>query len=284
MYNWFLRNYLNDDPEKSISSFGIKNRRCIYPLVKHLAGPLSGVNGVLVKKADMPDGPKIFAVTHTNNAEDIAWGLSFAGESSYLFCNGYNEIMYTFDGIALWLSGLIYVDRYSSESRKASIKKAKQVLDYGGNIMIFPEGVWNMSENLLVRKLYHGVYQIALSNNIPIVPIATMIYGKTLYAIRGETIYISEYDKTSGLTLLRDSFASMKWELMEQYGKTTREDLLKGQTPYEYWDSFINEYISTQKLYNHEQEKKDHYLDSDDKEYIDVCKTMEYLKQKYSLF
>ena len=75
----------------------------------------------------------------------------------------------------------------------------------------------------------------------------------------------------------------MKWELMEQYGKTTREDLL-GKTPNEYWDSFINEYISTQKLYNHEQEKRDHYLDSDDKEYIDVCKTMEYLKQKNSLF
>ena len=96
--------------------------------------------------------------------------------------------MYTFDGIALWLSGLIYVDRYSSE-RVKGINKAKQVLDYGGNIMIFPEGVWNMSENLLVRKLYHGVYQIALSNNIPIVPIATMIYGKTLYAIRRNYLY-----------------------------------------------------------------------------------------------
>lgn len=284
MYNWFLQYLLEDDPQKNISRCGIKNRRFFYPLFKHIAGPFCGIKGNLVRKESLPKGPKIFAVTHTNNAEDIAWALSFAGESSYLFCNGYNEIMYTFDGIALWLSGLIYVDRYSVESRKASIRKAERVLGYGGNIMIFPEGVWNMSENLLVRKLYQGIYLIAVSMKVPIVPIATMVYGKKLYAIRGEAFYINEHDKESGLVLLRDSLASMKWELMEQYGKTTREELLKGQSPEEYWNDFIQEYISTQKLYVHEQEKKDHYLDSDDKEFIEVCNTMEMLKKKYSLF
>ena len=284
MYNWFLQYLIGDNPKKSISKYGIRNRKMIYPLLKHIAGPFCGIRGKLVRKEKLPDGPKIYAVTHTNNAEDIAWTLSYAGESSYLFCNGYKEIMYTLDGIALWLSGLIYVDRHRAESREASLKKAERVLGYGGNIMIFPEGVWNMSENLLVRKMYHGVYKVAVSMKVPIVPIATMVYGQNLYAIRGKYFYINDYDKESALAIIRDTLASLKWELMEQYGKTTREELLKGKNPDEYWDDFIQEYISTQKLYVHEQEKKDHYLDTGDKELIEVSNTMEMLKKKYSLF
>ena len=283
-YNFFLEYLLDNEPEKTISKIGIKNRKILFPITRRLAGPVCGTKGILVDKVPLPKGPKIFAVTHTNNTEDISWALSFAGESAYLFCNGYNELMYTSEGIAMWLAGVIYVDRYDKVNRQASVKKAERVLNYGGNVMIFPEGVWNMSENLLVRKMYPGVYRIASLTKAPVIPISTMVYDNVLYAIRGEKISLHEYEINDGLTVLRDTLASMKWELMEKYGKTSRADLLKDLTPEEYWENFIKEYEATQIVYEHEVEKNDHFLDKDDFAYIEVQEAMGKLRNKYNLF
>ncbi|MCR5322383.1 MAG: 1-acyl-sn-glycerol-3-phosphate acyltransferase [Lachnospiraceae bacterium] len=263
---------------------GVKIRRLIFPLIKGLSGPISGTKGILVKKAPLPKGPKIYAVTHTNNKEDIAWAMSFADEQAYLFTNGYNELMHSGDGIAMWLAGVIYVDRYDKANREASIKKAERVIKLGGNILLFPEGVWNMSENLLVRKIYHGVYKIAALTNAPVIPAATMVYDGVLYAVRGKAIYLNKYEKEAGLTFLRNKMASMKWKLMERYGKTTRSDLLKGKSPEEYWDEFVKSYISTQEIYETEEEEHAHFLDDDDKAYIEVQETMEKLRKRYGLF
>lgn len=46
--------------------------------------------------------------------------------------------------------------------------------------MIFPEGAWNISENLLVMKLYTGAAEMAIRTGADIVPIAIEQFGKSL--------------------------------------------------------------------------------------------------------
>lgn len=82
--NWFLRYLTSNDPKRTITKTGVQFRKAIYPLVRRLSGPLTDVEGILVKNAPVPKGPKIFAVTHTYSREDIAWAISLAGEQSYL--------------------------------------------------------------------------------------------------------------------------------------------------------------------------------------------------------
>lgn len=259
--NPFLCYLAKDDPKRTVNRLGITIRRTAYPLIKKLSGPMTGVSGVFVRKESLPPGPKIFAVTHTYSREDIAWGISLAGEQSYLITNAYQELLYTSDGWALWAAGVILVNRYRKRSRQACIQKAERVLSLGGNVMIFPEGVWNMSENLLVRKLYPGVYRIASAANVPVIPISTMVYDGVCYVSRGKALYFDKFDQTESLKILRDSLASLKWEIMERHGRTTRNELLRGESPSEYWKSHLEAYIRQQKIYEREAEENAHYKD-----------------------
>ena len=268
MKNWFFDYLTSNDPTRTVSKSGIALRKMLYPLIRRLSGPLTEVKGIPVRMEPLPPGPKIFAVTHTYSREDIAWGISLAGEQSYLITNAYQELFYTSDGLALWASGIILVDRYDKENRQASLKKAERVINFGGNVMIFPEAVWNMSPNLLVRKLFPGVYKIAAMTKAPVVPISTMMYEDSFYVSRGTPLHLDGFNQDDGLALLRDTLATLKWEIMEKYGASTREELLHGQEPDVFWNDHIENYIAKQKIYEREEESHAHYMDKADIEQL----------------
>lgn len=275
--NWFFKYLTGNDPLKTISVFGIHFRRIIYPVLRRLDEKMCGMKKVVVSMGELPKGPKIYAATHTYSAEDVKFAISTAGESVYLMTNGRSELLYDVEGIAMWLVGVILVDRYDKENRAAALRKAERVLGHGGNILIFPEGVWNMSPNLIVRKLYSGIWKMACSTKAPVIPVATMIYEGTMYISRGKAMDISQYTRDKGLQLLRDELATMKYEIMEKYGKITREELLKGMSPEQYWNKHIEDYIKTQVIYEREEEEKAHYMDRDDIEQQEAFKYREQL-------
>lgn len=267
MMNWYLNYLTSNEPKRTVTRTGLLFRKAIYPLVRRLSGPLTDVEGILLRDEPMPKGPKIFAVTHTYSREDIAWAISLAGEQSYLLTNAWRELLYTSDGLALWASGIILVDRYDKANRQASIEKAKRVLELGGNVMIFPEAVWNMSENQLVRKLYPGVYRIAALSGAPVIPISTMMYGDRFYVSKGKALYLDRFTQQEALRELRDSLATLKWEIMEKYGADTRDNLLQGHAPDDYWHEHVENYIAKQKVYEREEESHAHFMDREDIEY-----------------
>ena len=275
--NWFFKYLESNDPIRTVTKPGLLFRKMIYPIVRRLSGPMTDVEGILLKDEPMPKSPKIFAVTHTYSREDIAWAISFAGEQSYLLTNAWRELFYTADGLALWASGIILVDRYDKENRRASIEKAKRVLELGGNVMIFPEAVWNMSENLLVRKLFPGIYQIAIQTNAPVIPISTMMYGNMFYVNKGQALFFNDIEQQEGLKRLRDTLATLKWEIMERYGVTTREELLYGKEPADYWHEHVENYIAKQTVYEREEESHAHFMDKGDIERMKIVNDFKHL-------
>lgn len=138
------------------------------------------------------------------------------------------------------------------------------MLKLGGNVMIFPEAVWNMSPNQLVRKLYSSVYRIAKESNASVIPISTMMYGDKIYVSRGRALHFDSLEQQETLTILRDSMASLKWNIMETYGFSTRKELLGEKTPEEYWEEHLENYIARQEVYEREEESHAHYMDKDD--------------------
>lgn len=65
----------------------------------------------------------------------------------------------------------IAVDRNSLKSRGASIVQAKQALDEGANLVIFPEGGISSPKPPLLARFKDGAFKIALDKQIPIIPI-----------------------------------------------------------------------------------------------------------------
>ncbi len=71
------------------------------------------------------------------------------------------------------ITGIIYVKRENSDSRKATRQALVDNLKKGRNILVYPEGTTNDQKYVMPYK--HGTFNEAANNNFPIVPI-TMEY------------------------------------------------------------------------------------------------------------
>jgi 1-acyl-sn-glycerol-3-phosphate acyltransferase len=179
----------------------------------------------IVRKAEVPKGkPVIYASTH-GFKDDILNAIVLTNKSSYILLAALDEFYKTIDGILAWLIGVILVDGTDKRSRAASLVKMELAMKYGTNILMFPEGAWNLTDSLLVQKLYSGIYNLATQSNALVVPIATHIEGKDCYAILDETFDISAHEMDDGIRILRDKLATAKYELIERYSNCSRNDL-----------------------------------------------------------
>ena len=144
----------------------------------------------------------------------------------------------------IWLNGLIYVDRFDKQSRKDSVIKMNKVLQAGNSILIFPEGRWNDSENLLCQKLFAGPYNLSVQNQVEVVPVSVYNDEKNhIYVSYGEPLKLYEYDtKDKGIEVLRDSLATLYYEQIEKHSEFFKREDIKGDIHIHYMDSRMKEY------------------------------------------
>lgn len=268
-YNKKLEYLLSDNPEEVISQTGLEIRKIINPIFRNVVQLTTKNTFHIERDSDFPkDRPIIFASTH-GFRDDVALAIKAAGTHSYLLYGSIPDFYYSIDGIALWANGTVIVDRKDKNSRASSINKMSRVIELGGNILMFPEGVWNKSENKLVLNLFPGIYRLAKKNNAIIVPIASIQSGNNCYAKRMKPLDIIKYDESEGLKRLRDELATGKLELMMKHAKMERGNVDKN-----YWQTFLEKLISTSNgLYDYEIENSAEYIDKnivDEKEVFDV--------------
>ena len=277
MYNRFLEYLKSYDPHKVMSKNGVKIRKAINPIFRRVASMTSKYKVKVVNRAELPKGiPLIFAPTH-GFKDDLLFSVATIGAHAYILFGSLPQFYNTFDGITAWLNGSIIVDRVDKQSRLAARDKMEYAIDLGANLMIFPEGVWNKTENLLLLPFFGGVYDVACKKGAFIVPVATHLEGNCVYSSIGEAFDISVYDKKEGLAVLRDKMATLKWELMEKYSVTKRADLLGTISPKEYWEQYIEFLISEVDFYDREVENNAHFKDKNVTDYETAFAFMENL-------
>lgn len=111
---------------------------------------------ILNDKRIETDKPVIYAITHVG-VYDYQIVCEAIKEHQYPFA-GDPETMYrSGDGLILYLNGLIYCDTNSKEDRKIALETSKQLLKNNENLLIYPEGIWNLSPNLLSLPLFAGI-------------------------------------------------------------------------------------------------------------------------------
>jgi len=74
-----------------------------------------------------------------------------------------------FVGFACRMAGFIFVDNSTARAAQKSVKEAKHSLKYGRSLIIFPEGARTPDGRLGHFK--RGAYQIAVEQQLPIIPI-----------------------------------------------------------------------------------------------------------------
>lgn len=182
-------------------------------------------------------GQVIFACTHTweNDLENI---YEVLGQGCWWFVGDPCVLYKDISGLLVYLNGCIFLETDDKEDRHIAFLRSVELLKDGGSLMIFPEGARNGSENLPVMPLFPGTAKMAMETNTIIAPVAIEQYDKRFIIKFGDVLKPKEYNSSDELTqTLRDSLASLKWEIWEQEGLQPRSNI-----PTEYSKIFLEEF------------------------------------------
>lgn len=203
---------------------GIKIRRIIYPAVSFCVKLFRLGNKhtleVVSDKRIKSTKPCIFAVTHFGKF-DLERVFEACKTSCWIFNGDPETVHRNFDGFSLSMSGVILIDADSKSDRKVALETAVKLLKNNGNLMFFPEGIWNTEPSIPVLPLFPGIIEIAFRTGADIIPVALEQYGKHFQVNIGRNIQIEEINGISNskkaiLDFLRDEMATLKWEIFEK--------------------------------------------------------------------
>lgn len=243
--------------EKRLDKLSLEQRKKLHGLILgiyKLKNRLGGFSYEIINnKKTYTDRPVIFAVTHIGKF-DIEVVSEAIKEHYYLLSGDYEHIQGIIDSPFLAMNGVIYFNEKDKNDRKQVSSKMIDHLNDGGNLMYFIEGTWNITPNLPMLPCYWGIVDIAKKGNAIIVPVACEQYGKHFKVNIGENFDMLNYgnnveDKSIAINDLRDTLATLKWEIWESEDILIRSEL-KGDEWKKYvadrfkeWPYFNEEYI-----------------------------------------
>ena len=186
------------------------------------------------------DKPKIYACTHIGG-NDIQRTFQVIKQPAYLMLGDpgilYRKMIY----LGLKLNGVIPLETADKEDRKIAYNRAVELLENGGNLLIYPEGAWNVSPNLLVMKIFNGTVRMAQQTGAEIIPIAVEQYDNDFYFNIGKNYTISK-DTTKSIKELndelRDKLVSLKWDII-----STQPELKRDEIADNYLEKFQSEIV-----------------------------------------
>lgn len=173
------------------------------------------------------DRPTIFAPTHIGglDAEMVFKGVR---KPTWFMVADPREMYRNLNGAMLYINGAIAFDSDHKKDRNIAKERSVELLRKGENLIIFPEGAYNISRNKLVEHLYTGTAEIAIKTGADIVPIALVRSGRNYYMNIGENIdtgSFSDEQKYELTETLRNTLATLMWEILEQLPVNKRSEL-----------------------------------------------------------
>lgn len=271
------------DEEKEFKITALKARRSVNTIVR-IIGPLFfKTRQIIIDKGDLVGGaaneepmvaipsdkPIVFASNH-GFRDDILGTITAVNCHAYIMFASLPQFFNTIHGPLLNLNGVVLVNRKVKKSKQSSVRKAVQVLSAGCNLIMFPEGVWNKSPNLLALPLWNGVYRIAKQSDAIIVPVVHYIKDPSytiddkdnpFYTVEWDPIDISKMTEQEALQQIRDAFSTATYLMMEKYGRNTRTAEIGDYTSASArWEEHLKNRASTADYYDHEIETSADYV------------------------
>ncbi len=164
--------------------------------------------------------PVVYAVTHVG-LYDYQVITEALNAQTYAFAGDPEQVYGSFDGWFMDKSGAIFCNTEDFLDRYISEEMAVRFINHGANLLIYPEGIWNITANLLVLPLWPGTIRIAQAAHVDIVPVAIEQYGKKFIINIGENIVLNNFDTNDIKYInemkqqLRDNLATLKYEIFE---------------------------------------------------------------------
>ena len=216
------------------------------------------------RNSKLTSEPVIYVANH-GFKDDILSTMLAINKRSFLVFGSLPQFYGTFDGYMLAQNGIILVNRKVKASRASGVPKAQILLKNGMSVALCPEGVWNKSPNVSILDLWSGFYRMAKKEDgtfYPVVPVINYIQnthkpGKDnkIYTVVGKPIDVSGLTEEEAIERVRTIMNTWYWKLIEEYGKSTREELLAGfNDSTEAWEDELVKRVKTADKYDLEIE------------------------------
>lgn len=224
-----------------------RTRKLIHPLLlKVMSGrrdfPIEILN-------DMPEvqGNKLFAINHSC-VLDAPISSEVIKEHFYLLVG--RQSLEILDRIFFFLNGVVYVDRKDKTDKRIAFEKMLKILQEGKNLVIYPEGTWNLTPSKPMLPLNWGLIDLAKKARVPIIPLILEYHSNCCYAKYGEPIYINkEMNKQSGIEQLEEAMSTLKWDIWEMFSVQKRTDEMKAE-----FEEMVQRRVAEYPKFNYEYE------------------------------
>ena len=197
-----------------------KLREFIHPLM--LKAISSRRQFRLEVMGEIPENQQFIFVANHYGIDDFPTVGEVIGRHVYVLVSDVDRK--TASGLALSLNGVVWTNRLNPESRKQAKEELIRHLHLGRSIVMFPEGTWNLSPNLLMLPMYFGCISISQETGVPILPVYLHFTEEVCKAEINPPFYPGE-DKVAAIRDLRDILASSAWRFLEQEPMLSRADL-----------------------------------------------------------
>ena len=288
-YLWVkLFGYLmSNNSDEVISKKGIERRQQISPLLHKVAkGTLMNPQvfedrnlldldkddkRIYVPKDEgivVPKEPTIWIANHAFKDDTLASILAIPRQASILF-GSLPQFYNTIDGFTGWLIGVAMVNRNNKESRKASLEKCQKIMEYGGDMFMFPEGAWERTPNRLVGEFWPGFYHLAQATGAKVIPMTHYMSDPTaikdpnvkIHTVIDDPVDVSNMTEKEAIEYFRELMSTRMIQMMERYGQSTREAEIEGfESAHDAWSDKLNRRIATVGRYHRDIENKVSYL------------------------
>lgn len=207
---------------EAVNEHGIQYRERFHPVIWAIMAAASGCRIRYMRRVELENGPYIFAVNHSNGY-DIPLLARIIGKSFFVLAS--DEPKGDIPGLGLWLNGVIWSNRASREDKAHAKQRCIDCLRYGKDLLIFPEGTWNLTEASPMLPMSWGVIEMAQAAGKVIVPVA-LEYEKHVCTVNmGEPYFSVDSDKAAACEELRDKLAALRWEQWEKKGTFRRDEI-----------------------------------------------------------
>lgn len=257
---------------------GVEMHRRMHSLLMFLLrvkSKLSGLTYEFVNKnmVDVEKGKTvIYAISHIGKF-DYEMLVEACDFFAYPFAGDW-ELMYaTVNDYFLRANGVLWVDTSDKEDRQNSFKYMMKALKQGISMVIYPEGIWNLTENLPMMKIFPGAVRAAKECGVSIIPIAIEQREKHFLLNVGEEIDFTDTEENVAVQTLRDTLATLKWEIWEYLPREKRANIPDG-----YYEKFVQERLAECAGFTKELVDGRMFRDKTDREIAEIEKDLEMLK------
>lgn len=245
--NLLLTRVETSTPKTFATSFGFQLRRFIKPVLRPILRLALGRRIHIESYPKLEKGvPYIFVSTHSF-VDDITVNYAVCDRSAYTLIGTPDQVEHSPLMYAAWLCGMVFVNKIDPQSRKDAVEKMVRVLENNTSVIIYGEGAWNNTENLLVQPLFSSPWILAQRTGCKVVPIAMYQEYKQrdIWYRAGEPMDLVGMEKREALDKLRDAMATLTYELMTDHATVLKREELGNHPRLVYMSERMREYLCT---------------------------------------